>query len=84
MFWMERRARPKARWRHGSSAELISRCRLVCRGGGVTGARTASPQALGHRPQDSDSSEGRQGTLLPKPPPPRPRNTRWEASAGRP
>lgn len=29
LFWMERRARLKARLRQDSSAELISRCRLV-------------------------------------------------------
>lgn len=33
LFWMERSARLKARLRQDSSAELISRCKLVCSGG---------------------------------------------------
>lgn len=42
---MERRARLKARLRQDSSAELMSRCRLVCGGRWVSGAtsRWGSP-----------------------------------------
>lgn len=41
LFWMERSARLKARLRQDSSAELISRCKLVC-----SGERRVSPWGL--------------------------------------
>lgn len=75
---MERRARPKARLRHGSSGELISRCRLVCGGGGVTGAPLLSgTQPLG--PQASQQQlQSRQGTWLPTPPLPTTASGPWD------
>lgn len=44
LLWMERRARLKARLRQDSSAELISRCRLVCGGGGGVSRATLPPR----------------------------------------
>lgn len=48
LFWMERRARLKARLRQDSSAELMSRCRLVCGGAGVSAGRAGQTGLAGH------------------------------------
>lgn len=45
---MERRARLKARLRQDSSAELMSRCRLVCGGAGVSAGRAGQTGLAGH------------------------------------
>ena len=53
LLWMERRARLKARPRQDSSAELISRCRLVCGAGRGGVSRATLPCRGPHslRPQ---------------------------------
>lgn len=61
LFWMERRARLKARLRHASSSELMSRWRLVCGAGAGEGCDRepccpgTSPQSPGSQPPDSST-----------------------------
>lgn len=61
LFWMERSARLKARLRQDSSAELISRCKLVCSGGEECHQATRETQPDGNCRACSQGATGAVG-----------------------